>query len=171
MLVETEDLIISRIEDSPFSYDDLMALIRASVQERVEQRIEFNVTRMTVEEFKSKTKNSIVLIAYTDHDLCGTACITILKDKKNNSFAYHEHIFVSPECKRKGIGTKLLKEHIEISKDYGCSYILSDTAINAKSSVKWHLKNGFKLIGLHSFSSTDYYSKVFKYQITPPILY
>lgn len=164
---EKKDLIICRIKDSPFSYDDLMQLIYASVQERLDQGLNFIVASMSADDYREKTKDSIVIVAYRDNDLLGTACSTIKKDKHGKNFSYEEMIYVSPECKRGGLGSKMQLKRIEVAKENGCPYTISDTAEGATSSVRWHLKNGYKLVGLRSYEKTNYYSKIFRWQIEP----
>ena len=43
--------------------------------------------------------------------------------------------------------------------------MLASTAIDAKSSVNWHKKNGFRIIELQSSPSTNYYSYIFRKQL------
>lgn len=167
MSTENNELTICRIEDSPFTYDELIKMIHASVQERVEQNLNFTVLRMSADDYRDKNKDGYVLVAYRDHDLLGTACTHIYKDGEGNNYSYKEHMFVNPKCKRCGIGTLLQKKCVEIAKSNGCSYIISDTAVGAKSSVKWHLKNGSKIVALRSFPSTNYYSYIFRQQLDP----
>ncbi len=167
MKTENNDLTICRLEESPFSYEDVMKLIHASVQERLDQNINFVVARMSADEYKEKTKNSIVVVAYRNNELLGTACTTILKDKNGCNFAAEEMMYVSPNSKRGGIGSKMQKKRIEIAKENGCAYTISSTAEKALSSVKWHLKNGYNLVELRSYHNTNYYSKKFRTQIEP----
>ena len=51
--------------------------------------------------------------------------------------------------------------------DHGCSFVVSDTAIGATSSMNWHLKNGYKKDRLLSWSDRDYYSCLFRFQLKP----
>lgn len=158
-------MVICRIEDSPFSYDELMNLIYSSVEERVEQNLIFNVSKMSASDFRNKNKDGIILVAFNNNELIGTSCIHILTDNKGKNFAYHEHVFVNPKSKRSGVASKLMEKHVETAYSNGCLYIISDTAVKAKSSVRWHLKNGFRIIGLYSFKSTNYYSYIFRRQL------
>jgi L-amino acid N-acyltransferase YncA len=122
---------------------------------------------MTSEQLREKSRNSIVIVVYRRDELLGTACSTILKDKHGKNYSYEERIYVTPKCKRGGIGSKMHNKRILIAKENGCEYTISDTAEGALSSVKWHLKNGYKLVGLRSYYGTNYYSKIFRWQIEP----
>ena len=46
---------------------------------------------------------------------------------------------------------------------------MSTTAVGAESSVKIHLKQGYKIIGLGSFPTTNYYSYIFRLYLQPSI--
>lgn len=163
------DIIINPIAESPFSYDDVVNLLHDSFKERQEQGLEFTCSTMTVESFKNRTKQGTVLVAWGKdaNGLLGTVTITIHTDSKGVIYGYHENLAISPCAKRLGIGTKLLEECIIITTNAGGQYILSDTAVGATSSVRWHKKNGFKIIALRSFSSTNYYSFIFRRQLSP----
>lgn len=143
-----KDIIVNRLENSPFTYEDLIEMIHDSVRERVDQNLLFNVSRMSSDDFRNKTQNGIVLVAFRNTDLLGTVCIHFYDDREGRHYAYHEHVFVRPESKRDGIGSLLYRCVVDLSQRNYCEYILSDTAIDATSSVKWHKKNGFIIVGL-----------------------
>ena len=167
MSTENNELTICKIEDSPFSYEDVIKLIRESVQERLDQGLNFIVATMSADEYREKTKDSIVIVVYRGDELLGTACSTIKTDQDGKKYSYEEMMYVTPYCKRGGLGSKMQQKRIEIAKENGCAYTISDTAEDAKSSVKWHLKNGYNLVELRSYEKTNYYSKVFRWQIEP----
>lgn len=53
-------------------------------------------------------------------------------------------------------------------KQEGAKYVIADTAITAFDSVTWHLQRCHcHKIGLKSFSSTNYYSYVFRRDLVP----
>ncbi len=153
---EMNDLTIYKIEVSPFSHEDVIRLIHESVQERIDQNLNFIVPTMSVDEHKEKTKDSIVIVAYKNNDLLGAASTTILKDKDGNDYAYEEMMYVTSSCKKGGIGSKMQQKRIEIAKENGCPYTISDTAEKAMSSVKWHPRNWYKLVGLRRYMKTNY---------------
>lgn len=167
------DIVITSIDVSPFSNEDVVNLLHESFQERLGQGLEFTCSTMTVDSFKNRTKNGTILVAWDSdiNDLLGTATVTLRTDSKGIVYGYHENLAIRPKAKRLGIGTKLLEEHIIIVINAGGQYVLSDTAVGAESSVRWHLKNGFKIIALRSFPSTNYFSYIFRRQLTPSKLW
>ena len=117
-------------------------------------------------------QNGITLVAYAKEDsLCGTLSAHLYTDKDRNSYGYIEYLAVEPSQKRTGIGEKLFSEMERILLSKGVSYIMSDTAARAKSSVKWHRKRGFVIVGYHSYKSTNYYSYIFRKQYSSPSIW
>ena len=97
----------------------------------------------------------------------GTAVVHIKKGIDGIVYGYNELAAICSKAKRCGIGSMLLNARAELVKKAGGEYILSDTAVGAQSSINYHLKNGFKIIGITSFLSTNYYSYLFRKQLVP----
>ena len=148
------------------SWEELADLLHEAFEERLHQGLKFSCSYLTADELKRRSCGSIVLVAKdTDNGLLiGTVTIQINRER-SHSWAYHSNLAIKPEKKHSGIASQLFSSLIEIALSHNCEYIKSDTAIGANSSVKWHLKNGFKIVGLDSFSSTNYYSYVFRRQL------
>ena len=162
-------LKIDKLETSPFSYEEVANLMHLSFEERLAQGLQFTCSSMTASQFRKKTEKGIVLVAWDTEStsLLGTATVSIRKDKKGIVYGYNEYLAIHPSAKRLGLGTRLLEERIIVIIRAGGQYVISDTAVGADSSVKWHLKNGFKIVGLKSYLSTNYYSYLFRKQLTP----
>ena len=151
-----------------FSWQELTDLMHEAFQERLEQGLHFTCSFMTAEELKRQLADSTILVA-VDYDnkgvIVGMAAINV-KDDEKGKWAYMSDLAVKPQYKRCGIMTCLFQKLEGVAKLNGCEYIESDTAVGAKSSVKWHKKNGFKIVDLYSFKSTNYYSYIFKKDLT-----
>ena len=155
-------------KDDRTSWEELTKLFHEAFQERLDQGLHFTCSYFTPEDLERRSANNVVLVA-TDKDtgaLAGTAFVEIVNDEKG-TWGYLSNMAISPKIKRCGIGSKLEQRRIEIAKANGCKYVISDTAKGADSSVAWHKKNGFKLFALDSFSSTNYYSYVFRKLLVP----
>lgn len=163
------NIVIDRVENTAVSYKQILDLIHQSFVERIQQGLLFTCSTLTEEEFINKTKDGLVFVAMDKdtNDLIGTVTVHIRKNKRNITYGYHEYLAVSPIAKRNGVGTKLLAKVMAIVMDTNGEYIESDTAVLAESSVNWHLKNGFKIVGLQSFQTTNYYSYIFRKQLAP----
>jgi len=156
------------------TWEELAELMHEAFLERLEQGLHFSCAYLTAEQMEKKCANSIVLLAIDtdDHDsLAGTVSIEISAKGGNALCALHYYLAVRPQYKHCGVASLLFIKVQEIAKEKGCSHIISDTAMGAESSVQWHLKNGFKIIGLDSFTSSNYYSYIFRKQLKPHVLW
>ena len=156
------------LENTGFSYDDVVNLLHIAFHERAKQGLYFSCYNFTVDDYKRNTKGGTTFIAYDsdNNELYGMLALTLRRDEEGVLYGNHEYLAVSPASQHTGVATKLFqlceKECIEKNADY----ILSDTAIGAKSSVRYHLKQGFQIVGCESFSNTNYYSYIFKKQLS-----
>ena len=159
---------IYKREDANITYKQIIDLIHESFQERLDQGLRYSCSFMTEEQYKERVKNGIILVAI-DNDsnkLAGTLALNKYLDN-GEIHGYTEYIAVSNNYKHYGIGSLLMHEMRKVAKREGCFYILSDTSTKANSAVKYHVKNGFKIIGLESYRSTNYWSYVFRMQLKP----
>lgn len=151
-----------------FSWEELTDLMHQAFQERLEQGLHFTCSFMSAEDLRQQLENSTVLVAVDSDEkdvLVGMGAIDI-NDDENGKWAYMSDLAVYPQYKRCGVMACIFREIEGIAKSNGCTYIESDTAVGAKSSVKWHKKHGFKIVDLHSFKSTNYYSYIFRKDLT-----
>lgn len=163
------NVVIKRKEETNVSYEQIVDLMHESFQERLNQGLKFTCSFMGVDEYKRKTENGVIFVAI-DKDvngLMGTVTVHIRRDENNVNYGYNEYLAVHPKAKHCGIGCRLESALESECKKNDCEYILCDTAVGATSSVKYHLKNQFKIVGLRSFPSTNYFSYLFRKQITP----
>ena len=154
---------ITTLQNSKFTYDDVVELIHKSFSERRKEGIVFLITDITTEDFEKRFSNDTILVAEdeTDGKLIGTASIDY-RYNRGVKYGYLRHLAIHPNFQGKGIGKVLIIEHDKMCIENGCNYCESDTAVNATSSVKSHLKSGQIIVGLKSFAGTDYYSYVFR---------
>lgn len=159
------------LENTGFSYQDVLNLIHSAFQQWEELGIESSLLSLTLEQFIERTKDSMVFIAIEDGNLVGTTTCSILKDKYNIVYAFNKYSAVLNMKKKSGVGTLLLNAEKQFVKENGCEYIISDTSVLATWSIKWHKKNNFRIIGYKSFSNNRYYSYVFRCQLTSPSIW
>lgn len=163
---------VVRFEESGFDAQTLASFIRDAFRERLDQGLHFTCSDSTAAsiEREAKRKQFYLAVDEESNDLCGTASVYYKEHTKKNGQTYKYACFgnlaVKPGLKRSGVATLLFKHILEQSKD--CRHILSDTAVKAESSVKWHLKQGFKISSLASYECTPYYSYCFILPLQKP---
>lgn len=160
-------ITVTTLDQTSFTLEQVLDLVHDAFRERVEQGLHFGCATMDLETFKEKTSRSRIFVAMDQEGaLVGTVSITWNPDARI-PHADHDYLAVSPAAKRSGVASALKTAWEPWLRSLGCQYVLSDTAVCARSSVRWHLKQGFKIFGLRSFSSTNYYSYLFRLQYAP----
>lgn len=109
--------------------------------------------------------DNIVLIAFDtlNQRLVGTLSMRFTEKGKGGEIFW---LAVSPDSRGKGVSQQLFSAIINLARNKGLLFLQSDTATKAKSSIRAHKKAGFKITGLYSFRSTDYYSYIFTCPLT-----
>lgn len=163
------NIIIVPIEETNITVEQLFRLIKEAFQERKEAGLAYICLSMTIHEFMEELENSMPYVAI-DKDvdvLCGCAILKIRRDKNALLYGLEMHTSVAPKYKNRGIGSMLINTIKIRATEAGCSYLSCSTAISAKSAIKVHLKNGYKIVGMASYPKTNYYSYRFKLQLLP----
>ena len=157
------EVYINRLEETSISYEEIVSLMHDSFKERLDQGLIFTSCTMSVDEFKKRYSDGVIIVGFdkATNEMMAFYTFHLRADKKGIKYGYLEQLAVSPKAKRSGIGTKMLAENCRIAATMGAKYMLSDTACGALSSVKWHHKNGFYTYELESYRSTNYWSYVF----------
>lgn len=161
-------IVVRKLEDTNYSYRDVVNLLHEAFQERLKQGLRYTCSFITEEQFQNKTKGGIVLVSI-DKERCtlvGTMTLNF-PDTEGEKYGYMEYVAVSNNMKASGIGIKLFEHLQHLAIKNGCYYLLSDTSTLADSAVSWHLKLGYKIVGLESYRSTNYWSYVFRKQLFP----
>ena len=167
--MDFSDIAIQRLEESGYSYSDITELLHKAFEERLSQGIIMSASKMSVSEVQDKAQNRIVLVAYrrTTNELIGIAMTQFRLDEYNILFGDEEYKGIHPNYKRHGVGSLLEHALQNLAIESGASYLICTTALQAKSSIRYHLSNGFFKWCCISFPDTDYYSIVFRKQLKP----
>lgn len=161
-----------KLEETSFTLNDVLDLLHEVFADRVAEGMNFMPAKMTMEDFRKDSLGSVIFVAF-DNDtntLLGTGSLKINK-KKGKLFGQLNNLAVSRKARRMGVASNL---YIYIERESiacNCSYISSNTAVGATSSVNYHLKNGFQIVGLGSWAITNYYSYIFRKQLKHPSLW
>ncbi len=161
------DILIQRVEDSSVTYEDVVELLHLAFRDRLKEGLHYTCSDMTVEQYIDKTRNGVTLVAINPetNTLLGTSASHMEVDYGHRKFGEYEYLAIHPDAQRSGVASKLFQEHLKRMEAAGAEYILSDTAVGARSAVRYHRRIGFKIIGLRSFRSTNYYSYLFRRQL------
>ena len=115
----------------------------------------FEEKKLTFNQFHSNYKNIIkkklpYLIALSEEKVVGLAYLNRFREKSGYRFAFENTIYVHDKHIRKGIGYKLLKEMLNVSKNNKNIKLIVAVigSIDSKGSLKLHEKLGFKKTGV-----------------------
>lgn len=143
--------------------NDIINLIHESFVERTEDSLFFSCSNISKQEMDLYCKNRKCFCYISENIIIGVIFFYITDTKCNEGI-----VATHPKYKNNGIATALFQELVKYCRDKHVEYIFADTAIKAKSSVKWHKKMGFKKYKMTSFPSTNYYSWEFVKDMKDP---
>ena len=115
----------------------------------------FEEKKLTFNEFHKNYKNIVknrlpYLIALSEKKVVGLAYLSRFREKSGYRFAFENTIYIHEKHTRQGIGYKLLKELLNISKNHKNikSIVAVIGSIDSKASIKLHEKLGFNKLGV-----------------------
>ena len=127
------EVYINRLEETSISYEEIVSLMHDSFKERLDQGLIFTSCTMSVDEFKKRYSDGVIIVGFdkATNEMMAFYTFHLRADKKGIKYGYLEQLAVSPKAKRSGIGTKMLAENCRIAATMGAKYMLSDTACGA----------------------------------------
>lgn len=134
------------MEHSGVEPKTLYTLFRQSFQQWTDQGIDTPFVHTTPEKFLKEIEWGTVFVAQDaiTGELLG---MHRLQCYRKHDYAYGSYLAVDPKCKHEGIATRMLKEEVVLLRNRGYRYLKGTTSAAAIWSVRWHLKNGYRIIG------------------------
>ena len=156
-------IIIKTNKEAEVAVEELYDLFWQAFQTWRDSGLNAPFTYKTLEEFKAVIERANVFVAQDEAagELLGMHCFYSYKNKSVFDF----FLAVSPKAQRQGIATKLLQEEVERLKQRGYRYMKCTTSAGAPWSVRWHLKNGYHIVGYSRSERNNYASYIFRKQI------
>lgn len=159
-------IVIKELSETKYTFSDVHSLIKVAYKQRADEGIHFRALTETTEELEKRINDNsgIVFVALDDstNELLGTGSVLFCVDKDTVPYAGLVLAAVLPKAQGQGIGSLLRIRQEEYAKEHGCVYISSSTAMNATSSIRYHLKTGAKKYGFISARDSEYYSVYFR---------
>ena len=164
------NIIITTRKKHPVEDEKLYELFLQSYQKWHNCGIDAAFLHYSFEKFQRITGKDPIFIALdADSDeLLGMVCFRLYKKKR---YVFDYFLAVSPMVRHQGIATRMLRYACDILRAHGYKYIKDVTATNASWSVRWHLKNGYRIVGFGIGCKPygDTYS--FRLQLAPSLLW
>ena len=163
MLVKMQRKIIIRTNrEAQVPVEALNDLRRAAFEQWEKEGLYFSMS--SDEHFGQYLRDKVVFVAQDEvtGELLG---VHTLKLNKRKGRANGANLAVSPKAQHEGIASRMLEEEAQRLRKNGYRYIVESTAIPATWSVRWHLKNGYRIVGYSRSERNNYASYVFRKQI------
>ena len=158
------EIVITTAEESNVSAEELNSLRKEAFEQWAEAGIDNLAKRGTAESLANYIKDKTVFLARdaATGELLAMRTLTLYP---KSGKAGESNLSVSPKVKRQGIATRLFEAETEWLLKAGYRYVTCTTGIPATWSVRWHLKNGYRIVGYSRSERNNYASYVFRKQI------
>ena len=121
-----------------------------------------------IDQFRQYLRYKTVFVAQDEATGELLAMRTLTLNKKIGRAAESD-LSVAPKAKRQGVGSKLFEVEQQRLREHGYRYVTCTTAIPATWSVKWHLKNGYHIVGYSRSEKRNYPIYIFRKQIATDV--
>ena len=157
------EIVIHTLKKTDVSIEALYELYKESFQQWHEKDIAASFINKTFEEFKEVVDNANVFVALDakTQELLGMHCFLF---RKRDGQAFGFFLAISPKAMHEGIASRMLAHETGIFQKHGYRYLQGTTNAAATWSVRWHLKNGYRIIGYSRSESNNYASYTFRKQ-------
>ena len=160
------EITIKTRKEAGISDEALFELVNESYRQWIDQGLEAHWLHRTQVDFNKMIHHAAVFVAQdadTD-ELLGMHCF---RGNKKLGRAFGFYLAVSPRAKRESIASRMLAYEAEQIRQSGYRYIKETTATTAEWSVRWHLKNGYRIIGYYHSPNDNFANYVFRKQLIP----
>lgn len=147
-------------------YKDLADLLHEAFQERVDSNLNFGCATFTPDDLKRNTKDAFVVCFFDSNK---PIAMGVLSARRKGLIKYgrFEFLAVSPnkQYRGKGLGSQIQRDCVFLANQLGLELVTSTTAVEAISSVRTHLRTGFKIYRIKHFPERNYISYCFYYPL------
>ena len=165
-----EKLTITTQKEAGISDEAVYALFQQAFSQWTDNGIDEPFLHLTLEDFKKVIHDAIVIVA-TDTDTGELLATHTFQKKRKQNYVHGCFLSVSPRVKHTSIATKMLKFETEFFREAGYEYLRGFTAVSAVWSVKWHKKNGYRVIGYFRPYGSNQYNYIFRKQLKPSLIW
>ena len=157
-------IIIKTYKEAEVSVEELYELRKAAFQQYTDEGLYTAVQHTAIDQFRLQLKGKVVFVALDEAtgELLGMHTLRLNKRKGRVDGA---NLAVSPKVQHEGIASRMLQTEAQRLRKAGYRYMVGNTGIPAIWSVKWHLKNGYRIVGYSRSEKRNYPIYIFRKQI------
>ncbi len=161
-------ITIKTNKEAEVSVEELYELEQAAFQQWTDAGLYTPISNTSVERLQRYIADKAVFVAQDEAtgELLG---MHTLKLNKRKGRADGANLAVSPKAQHEGIASRMLEAEAQRLRKAGYRYMVGNTGIPATWSVKWHLKNGYHIVGYSRSERNNYASYIFRKQIATDV--
>jgi GNAT superfamily N-acetyltransferase len=148
----------------------LYALDQESFRMWAEHGMDAPWMHLTFEEFQRAIQNVPMFVA-TDAETGELLGMHSYRLRRKQRWCYGFRLAVAESARQEGIASRMLEYEAECIRQAGYRYLKGATATTAGWSVRWHLKNGYRIVGYYHSPNDNFTNYVFRRQLVPSVLW
>ena len=163
------DIIIKNRKKTDVKDEALYALEIDSHRIWREQGLEAPWMHLSFEEFQQAIRNVLMFVAL-DAETGELLGMHSFNTYRRQWWCYGFRLAVASSARREGIASRMLDYEAERIRQAGYRYLKGVTGVTADWSIRWHLRNGYRIIGYYRSPEKNYANYVFRKQLIPVCL-
>jgi hypothetical protein len=157
-----------------FPYEDITQLLHECYREHLDAGRNYLAAVQSVEKTKARLEGSYCVVAYDEDTLVGTASFRIHRHEEGvhrkwyeaRVYIYVGQLAVLPSYRNTKVLTLMGMKAASLKEVRECQSCIADTSVQANVLVEGYLKMGFQIVDLISWETTNYYSYVFRRNVS-----
>lgn len=162
-----------RIEiiDKDYPYEEITQLLHAGYKEHLDAGRNYMAANQNVEKTKERLDGKTCVLAYNGENELVASIAGKIADKKNiksrkwyedDACLYIDQMAVRPDYRETNVLALMALKVMRLDMVRNVDSWMSDTAVTARELVDAYVNLGFQIVDVISWSSTNYYSYVFR---------
>ena len=164
------EIIVATRKETRISDEALYRLAEDSYLQWGQQGLHIPSLHRSFESFQQIVKRLQVFVAL-DAETGELLGMHIFRPNREKKSAYGLYLAVASKAKRQGVASQMLQYEGDFIRNLGYRYLWGRTTVNAEWSVRWHLKNGYRIVGYKRVSEEKYPAYVFRKQLVSSFLW
>ena len=148
----------------------LYALNKESHRMWTEQGLDAPWMHLTFPEFQQAIRGIPMFVAL-DAETGELLGMHSFRTHRKEGWCYGYRLAIASSARREGIASRMLTYEAERIRQAGYRYLRGVTGTTAEWSVRWHLRNGYRIIGYYHSPNNNFTNYVFRKQLAPSILW
>ena len=164
------NITISTLDKTNFSSKEIHRLVDDAWQRWFDAGLDSVWFHPTEEQFARTVNSRVVYVAFDSQTGELLGCHMLKPDRKRRRVS-GSFLAVVPKAQGRGIATRLLEAEAAVAVKNGYTHMQGATATTATWSIRWHLRNGYRIIGYQRRPQDNHPLYVFRKQLIPPSIH